>query len=53
MDKFKQNFLMRQYINAVGLVSGLAGFAALAVIDWRIALCLFFILWGNNVSQKR
>jgi len=33
-------------------VIGAIAFIVMFFLDWRIATCFFFALWGNNVSQK-
>lgn len=32
-------------------VLGLAGVALLWRVDWRIALGVFLVTWGNNIGQ--
>lgn len=40
-------------VRLIGLIFSLAGFVWLFFIDWKIAIALFFILWGNNISTKK
>lgn len=40
------------FIKAIGAIGGIAGFVWLLIQDWKLAVALFFILWGNNVSTK-
>ncbi len=35
----------------VAIIS-LIAWPALAFIDWKIGICLFFILWSNNFAIK-
>lgn len=39
-------------VKIIGCSMGIVAFIFLAIHDWKIALCLFFILWGNNASIK-
>jgi hypothetical protein len=39
-------------VKAVGAIGGIAGFVWLFVYDWKLAIAVFFILWGNNISTK-
>jgi len=41
---------MTSLIIRVGL--GLVGFITLVFIDWRIAVGVFLMLWGNNMDQS-
>ena len=39
-------------VKAVGAIGCIAGFVWLFVYDWKLAIAVFFILWGNNISTK-
>ncbi len=34
------------------IILGFVSFVFLSFIDWKISLCLFFILWSENVTKK-
>lgn len=29
-------------------IIGMIGFIGLLIIDWRIGICVFLMMWGNN-----
>ena len=35
-----------------GRIIGLIGLAAALVTDWRIAVAVFTMLWGNNITEQ-
>ena len=51
-EKYMNKKMIVLVVKAVGAVGGIAGFVWLFVYDWKLALAVFFILWGNNVSTK-
>jgi hypothetical protein len=40
------------FLKAIGALGGIAGFVWLFMYDWKLAIAVYFILWGNNVSTK-
>ena len=38
--------------NQVVLVISLFAWIGLMYLDWRIGLCVFLIMWGNNISHS-
>ena len=40
------------FFKAIGAIGGIAGFVWLFMYDWKLAIAVYFILWGNNVSTK-
>ena len=36
----------------LSLVLGVGGFAYLVQQNWRIALAVFLIMWGNNIGLR-
>jgi hypothetical protein len=40
------------FVKAIGAIGGIASFVWLFMYDWKLAIAVFFILWGNNVSTK-
>lgn len=35
-----------------GLLIGVLGVAILCLVDWRIAVGVFLLMWGDNVSRR-
>lgn len=36
----------------VALIVGTPAWVAIFIIDWKIAVCLFFIMFANNLSNN-
>lgn len=43
---------MKKFNTIIQVLSIIAGIV-LFTIDWKIALCVFFTLWGNNITHKQ
>lgn len=57
------DFATREYLKSVNKISlkvqifialilTFGGYAMMFWIDWRIAVALFLILWGHNITEK-
>lgn len=47
----KYKFITEIYKFSI-IILGMVSFVFLFFIDWKIVLCLFFILWSENVTKK-
>jgi len=39
-------------LRTLGIIFGLIGFILLFSVDWRIAVGLFFAMWGDKIMMK-
>ena len=43
---------MEENMYYTGAVLGIIGLAFLSILDWRIAIGVFLMTWGNNVQMS-
>ncbi len=48
----KDAFVMKILFVLSSIIFGVCGFTYLIQQNWRIALAVFFILWGNNIGLR-
>ena len=40
-----------QIARIIGIIIGLTCFGALLLYDWRVAVCVFAMMWADNVVK--
>ncbi len=43
---------MRKALICASVLMALAGMATLCLVDWRIAVGVYLMVWGDNISRK-
>lgn len=49
----KDKVLFKLILNFAVMFLGLLAWVFVFVINWEIGLAVFFILWSNNITQKK
>lgn len=48
-----EKYEIKQMIALVlAAIFSIGGYVALFILDWKIALCVFFISWSINIANK-
>lgn len=50
-QKEKSKSRYQTIIAGCGFVFSLVGWSIVAYVDWRLAIGLFFVLWGENINR--
>ena len=48
MDKYVAILIFNQVVMVISIFAWIG----LMYLDWRIGLCIFLIMWGNNISRS-
>lgn len=53
MFESKKDKIVRIALAIFGVILGLSGLYLIGLVDWRLAVGLFLLIWGYNLTTRK
>jgi len=51
-SRSKEEKIVQIALSILSIILGLSGFILIGLVDWRLSVGIFFLLWGWNLDKR-